>query len=42
MDLKVLCDRCKREFDIDEYELREKERNKKEVICWDCEKDIEI
>lgn len=42
MKHKILCDRCKKEFHIDEEEFEKKVRNNREIICPDCEGDRDI
>jgi Zn finger protein HypA/HybF involved in hydrogenase expression len=37
MKVKVLCDRCKREFEIDDTKVLESE-----LICPDCQDDADI
>jgi len=38
--MKILCDRCKRDFEDDEYYTEEELNNKhKEIICPQCRED---
>jgi hypothetical protein len=38
--MKVLCDRCKREYETDDEEIFDRNFNK-EKLCPDCESDME-
>ncbi len=40
--MKILCDRCKREFDSDDETVYNPVTKRIEIICPDCEEDADI